>query len=369
MRTAELDDLAVLLGAGSAGVVTAAGLRLAGADPDAVKRALATRWQTPVRGVYSPHRRPLSDEELAHVAVAHAGAGSVLTGLAAARALRLRWVPDLSTVMVLVEPERRRASSEGLVLVRRCAGLPTMPTSRWCGLPVAPVAQVVADACRQIVSHRRAGHDPAHGQAWLDEVYLREARGVVLGAVADQRCTVEELRAVIEAGAMRDSAVLRRVCRDAARGAASPPEAELVDGLVGLGVPFWCNVEVRDDAGPVAVLDVYLVGTGVGAEMDSRQEHGSEQQLDATLRRHRRVQMRGVELLHVTPTRYRSDPEAFHRELVSVARARLSRGLGDPPGLRFVPRGVLLSGPRTGRPPYTLPGLVINRTSSASDAA
>lgn len=369
MRSDELEDLAATLGATSAGVVTAAALRLAGAHPDAVTLALASRWQAPVRGVYVLHQQPLSAVELAHVAVAHAGAGAVLTGLAAARALGLRWVPDLPAAMVLVEPERRRASSQGQVLVRRCAGLSSLATSSWAGLRVAPVAQVVADACRQVVSHRRSGHDGTRPQAWLDETCLREVRGLVLGAVADRRCTVEELVAVVEAGAMNGSALLRRACRDAGRGAASPPEAELGDGLWGLGVPFWCNVEVHDDQGLVAVLDAYLVGTGVGAEVDSRQEHASEQHLDATLRRHRKVQSRGAELLHVTPTRYRSDPAGFHRELVAAAQGRLARGLGDPPGLRFVPRGPLLCGSGPTCPPYRLAPPMINGTGTGDAAA
>src|SRR3954454_1171161 len=155
MRRDELDALATGLGASSAGVLTAAQLRLAGADPDAVKVALRHRWQAPVQGVYVPHRDELSAGELGHVAVAHAGPGAVVTGLLAARILGLRWVPSLAGAMVLVAPEVRRRGSEGLVLVRRSAALPAMVTTEWAGLLVAPVAQVVVDACRQVLAVRR----------------------------------------------------------------------------------------------------------------------------------------------------------------------------------------------------------------------
>ncbi len=370
MRSDELDRLATRLGTERGGVVTAADLRAAGADPDTVRTALARRWQAPVRGVYVPHRRELTAVELAHVAVAHAGAGAVLTGLVAARALGMRWVPDLPGAMVLVEPERRRASSQSHVLVRRFGALSTLPTTPWKGLLLAPAAQVVVDAGRQVAAHRRADlGDRRREQAWLDDSCLREVRGLVLGAVADRLCSLDEVRAVVEAGAMRDSALLRRAVRDAERGATSPPEAELIDGLLGEGVPFWANLELHDDDGLVVVLDVYLAGTGVGGELDSRQEHGSEQQLDATLQRHRRVQAHGAELLHVPPTRYRTDPAGFHSSLIDAARDRLGRGLGDPPGLRLVPRGPLLCGPRPVSPPFCLPTPMINVTSRGRDAA
>src|SRR4051812_3270847 len=290
MRSDELDALATVLGASSAGVLTAPRLRLAGADPDAGKAAVRTRWQAPVQGVYVPHREELSPCELGHVAVAHAGPGAVLTGLMAARILGLRWVPDLAGAMVLVAPEVRRSSSQGLVLVRRCARLTCLETTEWEGLLVAPVAQVVVDACRQSLAARRAGLDgptTLRQRAWFEQQSLRDIRGLVLGAVADERCTLEELEAVLSAGSMHDSALIRRACRDAARGAASPPEAELVDDLLEYGVPFLCNVELWDGHTLVAVLDAYLLGTAVGAELDSEEVHAEADALDATLQRHK----------------------------------------------------------------------------------
>lgn len=358
MRMEDLFALAAELGKDRCGVVTAAALRLAGADPDTIRDALCRYWQAPVRGVYLRHRQPPSTAELAHVALAHAGHGSVLTGVLAARAHRLRWVPELPGAMVLVAPHLRRVNSEGKVLVRRCAGLGELVTTAWNGVPIAPVQQVVVDTCRQLLAVRKADLGPRPTlvrRAWFEQWCLRDIRGLVLGAVADKRCTVEELRAVLDAGATRDSALIRRACNDAARGAASPPEAELVDDLLEYGVPFACNVELWDGEILVAVLDAYLIGTGVGAELDSEEAHGETDALDATLQRHKRVKAYGLELCHITPTRYRGSPAAFHAELFAEAKAQLARGAGDPPGLRMVLRGPVLRGPRRADPPYWLP--------------
>jgi len=362
MQLRALFALAADLGAATAGVVTAAQLRLAGVDPDTVRQALERHWQAPVRGVYVPHRNPLTEVELAHVAVAHAGPEAVVSGLLAARTHEMRWLPDdVPGVVVLVSPESRRVSSEGLILVRRCAALSSSSTQPWEGLRLASPAQVVVDSCRQLLAVRRAAVARRWVQergGWFEQRCLREVRGVVLGAIADGWCSVAELQSLVEAGPIRDSALLRRACRDALRGAASPPEAELVDYLLEHGILFACNVEVWDGDVLVAVLDVHLVGTGVGGELDSKEAHERADLLDATLRRHTRVEKRGLVLRHATPTRYRDDPPAFVEELFATARERLARGLGDPPGLRLVPRGPVMRGPRVSNPPYRLGGPV-----------
>ena len=361
MRLAELFTLATALGEGTHGVMTAPQLRAAGAQPEAVAAALRRHWQAPVRGIYLPHRRLLTDVELAHVALAHGGPDAVVTGLLVARADGLRWLPDdVAGAMVLVPPEIRRLSFEDLLLVRRCSALPGMPTRSWEGLPVAPPARVVVDTCRQLLVARRARVHPLASRepgGWFETWCLRDVRGVVLGAIADGYCTAREVTALLDGGPRRDSALLRRALRDARRGAASPPEAELVDGLLECGVTFACNVELWDGDVLVAVLDVHLIGTGVGGELDSKEAHGRADLLDATLQRDRRVSRHGIELLHVTPTRYRSDPARFHEQLFATARDRLRRGLGDPPGLRLAPRGPVLRGPRVSRPPYRLPAV------------
>lgn len=355
MRIDDLLALAAELGRPRGGVVLAADLRRAGADPDTVRQAIRTRWQVPVRGVYVLHRDPLTDAELGQVALAHAGPQAVLTGGLVARRAGMRWLPELPGAMALVPAHVRRRGSEGVVLIRRCADLDTLDVRVVDGMPVVPVEQAVVDTCRQLIAVRQtslgAASSARYRTLWEDFL-LRDIRGVVLGAVADKHCSVDQVLARVDAGAMRDSRLVRRACLDAQRGAVSPPEAELVDSLLEAGVPFSCNVEVWRGDVLVAVLDVYLVGTGVGGEMESEEAHGESSLLDATLLRHARVERAGITLRHITPRRHRADPAAFRDELVATARERIARGLGDPPGVRLVPRGPLLYRPRDGRPPY-----------------
>ncbi len=357
MLLKDLFALAHDLGADTHNVVAAPELRLAGVDPDTVKAALRAHWQRPVRGVYVTHREPLTPPTLAHVAAKHAGPGAVITGLLVARAVGLRWVPDLPGAMALVAPQARRRGSEGLVLVRRTRALPDLATNAWEGLPIPPIARVVVDAAHQVLAVRKAslGQAPTRGRReWFDTSCLRDIRGLVLGAVADKRCTVEEVLGVLDGGAVRDSVLLRRACLDAQRGAASPPEAELVDDLLGYDLPFYCNVEVWLDGKLLGIADVWLVGTGVGGEVDSKEAHEEAGLLDATLLRHAGFTAAGAELCHVTPTRYRANPLTFHQELFAAVRSRQARGLGDPPGLRLVPRSPLLQGKPRVDPPCRL---------------
>jgi hypothetical protein len=91
---------------------------------------------------------------------------------------------------------------------------------------------------------------------------------------------------------------------------------------------------------------------GVGGELDSKEFHGETDKLDDTLRRHGRF--RGLELCHVTPGRYRANPDAFHRQLFEMVAERQAMGLGDPPGLELKPRGPLLQGTVRTASPYRL---------------
>ena len=355
MKLSELFALADTLAV--RGVVRAEQLRAVGADPDTIALAVAGHWQAAVRGTYVLHRNPLTDVELAHVGRAHAGPGSLVSGTVAARAYGMRWIPDdVPGAVMLVPHDTRRQDSSGTMTVRRCRHFDDLASRSWQGLLIASPARVVVDTCRQVVAHRKAtwaGVRTARRDAY-DARCLQDVRGIVLGAVADGLCTPDEIGAVLATGNRRDSALVKRACLDAERGAASPPEAEQVDGLLEHNVPFLCNAELWDGDRLVAVVDALLLATGVGSEMDSEERHGNEVSLDATLVRHGRVDASGVRLLHVTPKRYRASPEAHHQDLFAEVRRRQAQGLGHPPGLRIVPRGPVLCG--TGSVcPYPVP--------------
>lgn len=331
-------------------IVTAEELRLAGADDDAIKRAKSNgslQAIPGVRGLYVVGKQAYDEFVLMHGASRHAGEGAVITGIWATRLLKMRWIPEAGACMVRIPAARHRRGSEGYVTVCRTASHERLDTWEHKGLLVAQPALAVVDACRQVPS------DPATRSPRRPERELQAVRGIVLGAVADKRCTLGQLEGVLSQGSIRWTAHTRRALTDAARGAASPPEAELVDGMLPYGVPFYCNVEVWRGDELLGVLDLYLVGTATGGEMDSKERHSGEL-LDLTFVRDDTFEDVGIHLRHIAPTRYRADPEAFHRLLLRVAAKRLADGHRDPEGLRFVPRGPLLCGPVSGRTPYLL---------------
>lgn len=332
MRIDEVVAQGALLGRSSCGVVSAYELRTARLDMSVAARLIANgTWTQLWRGMYLTSSHPTSPLVRAHAAVKHAqlrhgDAGPaprpVVTGLAGARALGLRWLPPSDRVQVLVGPEVRRQSTAE-VLVRRAADVASIPSWSWGGVAVADPARLVVDGARECTS-------------------LRDVRGLVLGAVADGHAAPDDLLALLDAGAVAGTRWTRRAVRDAQRGAVSPPEAELVDELMGCGRPFYVNPEVRVAGRFLGSPDVYLVGTGVGGEMDSRERHGETEALDATLARHEHAGRWGVTLVHVTPTRFRADPAAFRTRLLEAVTDRRRRGLGEPPGLQVLPRGPLL---------------------------
>jgi hypothetical protein len=233
----------------------------------------------------------------------------------------MRWVPTHTRVQVLVGPEVRRASYEG-VLVRRAFDLADVETWSWGGLPVADPTRLVVDGARECTS-------------------LRDVRGLALGAAADGWTSAAALRSVLDRGAVPASAWARRAARDIERGALSPPEAEVADVLVGTRMPFVLNAHIGVDGALRGVADGYLLGTGVGYEVDSVERH-SGPALTATLDRHERLSRVGVRLVHVTPSSFRADPHAFLNRLVEAVSARRSVGLGDPPGLTLAHPGPVL---------------------------
>ena len=308
------------------GIVRVSDLRAAGAsDKDVAAARARGDLLRAVRGIDVVRGVELVGDVRARVALRHAGEGAVLTGLWAAKQRGFRWAPDTERLTVLVEPERRRQSYEEWVRVRRCGNLRQLQVQSVRGLPVAPDAQIVVDASRELLA-------------------LRDVRGLVLGAVADGRCTVQDIRAAMGRGRASGTKHARRACIDAERGATSPPEAELGDALLGCGRPFYLNCEVWLDDVFIGKRDAYLVGAGVGGEMDSRERHEAVDLLDATLERDRRfVRIAGLSLEHVTPTRFRSDPSAFVRRMLEEADRRVALGITEPLGLRLVPHGPLLS--------------------------
>lgn len=263
-------------------------------------------------------------------ALEHAGQDAVLTGWVGCLALGLPDVPQGGAVPVLVPAKRRRVSTPHVRV------LPTArPPAWWTGpdleVRVAAPARCVVDAVRALSA-------------------LSDVRALVLGAVGSAHVSTEDLQRELEGGARGGRALTQRALRDAAAGAASAPEAELADDLCdaarrGLLPSFLLNPELRLGGRLVGRPDGWLLGCGVGWEVDSWRHHSAEETFDATLARHDRFAGHGLTLLHVTPRRLRALGAGYVPVLADAVRAR--RRLGpEPAGLVVVPRGPVLPQPR-----------------------
>lgn len=307
------------------GVLGLRDLAARGVSADSAEREVRSgRWQRGAAGVYVTHADPLSDAERVLVAREHAGAGGVVTGGVVLRALGVRWVPASDDVHVLI-PQGTRTRSSGIVRVIRTRELDAIETwSRW-GTGVVNPERAVYDASRAAGS-------------------LRDVRGLVLGAVSDGWATVDGLGALLTSGQRNGSAHLRRAVADAERGCASPPEAEVVDELVGCGLPFYVNPAVLVGGRLVGYPDLWAVGLGVGGEVQSKERHGTVADEESTFDRDERFGSHGLDLVHLSVRRIRRDPrEAASRFLVRAReRAAWAPDRREPPGLEVRPRGPLL---------------------------
>lgn len=312
--------------------VTRAGLVAAGRGRGAGDRRVAAgEWLRAAPSTYVTGPDDLVAR--VHAALDHAGQDALLTGWAGCLALGLPDVPQGQAVPVLVPARRRRVSTPHVRV------LPTTRPPAWWTWPELDVR--VAAPVRCVVDAARA----------LSE--LADVRALVLGAIGRGVVSRPELQRELELGARGGRALVQRALRDAAAGAASAPEAELADDVgaaarQGLLPPFLLNPELRCDGRLVGRPDGWLLGCGVGWEVDSRRHHAADDAFDATLARHDRFAGHGLTLLHVNPRRLRALGAGYVPVLADAVRAR--RLLGpEPEGLVVVPRGPVLPQRRTGR--------------------
>jgi hypothetical protein len=255
-------------------------------------------------------------------ALAHAGPEGIVTGWAGCALRDVPGADPLPQVAVLVPAEIQRVSTSYVRImstVRQPA--PTLID----GVRVAPAVRCVVDAARQLDG-------------------LRPIRHLVMSALASGAVPLADLDGELAAGARNGSRLVRRALLDAARGAASAPEAELADVVLGLArrrqlPPFLLNPEVWLGDRLVGRPDGWFTGVALGWEVDSRAFHSADDTFDATLDRHGRFGAAGVLLVHVTPRRFRQLGAAYGKVLVDAVSARRRDGSAPLPELRVVPRG------------------------------
>ncbi len=262
-------------------------------------------WWHPLLGLVALTRGALTVRQHLVAALLAAGDDAVVTGFAACRLYGLERVPAHHQVHVLVPHEQRRRS-EGFLLVERTGRMPPAVTRD--GIRCAPLVRALIDGARR-----------------LDRI--DEVRALLSEAVQRRRVTVPALRAELEAGSGRGSALVRRVLVELEDGIRSAAEAwwrELVATMEGFPVVRW-NADVHlADGTFLACPDGFVDEVALGLDLHSFAHHSDLEKFDATMRRQAEMIAAGLVVVPATPKELRDDPDGVKRKMwAALEQARL----------------------------------------------
>jgi very-short-patch-repair endonuclease len=251
-------------------------------------------WQKILPCVYLTVTGTPTRDQRDIAAVLYAGRGGTLTGPAALVRHGMR--ANAGVVDVLI-PANRHRQSAGFVVVHRTTRLP--PYVCYAGpVQYALAARAVAYAMRD----------------------LADVRALVAAAVQSRRCTVEQLLAELEEGSVRGSALFREALAEVAQGTRSGPEGELL-ALIRRGKLPEPLLNARLFVGEemIARPDAWWPDHRVAVEVDSREWHLGPAGWEQTMRRHARMSVLGIQVLHFSPRQIRDEPE----QVLATIRAAL----------------------------------------------
>jgi hypothetical protein len=262
-------------------------------------------WQRLLPHSFVAQTGPPTAAQKDMAALLYAGPGSVLTGPAALRGLRvISAEPGRRDVLV---PASRRPRSEGFVAIHRTTRMPERVACEGRRLYVLP-ARALADTARGMTS-------------------LREVRALIAGALQRGDCPLRMLVAELREGQVRHSALLRQVLAEAAGGIRSVVEGDFKDLIerAGLPRPMFNARLFTTDGTFIGSPDAWWPDAGVAAEVDSRQWHLRPDDWEKTMRRHAVMSRHGILVLHFTPDRIRSDPATVIADIADSLRAGRDR--------------------------------------------
>lgn len=270
-------------------------------------------WQRILPGIYLAQTGAPTVAQQEMAALLHAGAGSVLTGLAALHGMGLIAAqPRCFDVLV---PATRRSSSRAFVRVHRTTQMPRSVTRQGRRSYALP-PRAFADAAR-----------------FLSDI--SEIRALIAGAVQRRDCPLPALVRELSQGQRRHSAGLRRVLDEVAEGIRSVTEAEFRDLIkrARLPRPMFNPGLFTADGSFIARPDAWWPREGVAAEIDSREWHLSPADWERTMRRHARMSSHGILVLHFPPRQIRTDPATVTAAITDTLAAGAAR-----PVLRLIAR-------------------------------
>jgi hypothetical protein len=302
------------------GVVTRAQLLEHEVSYPAVRWNAGRTWRVILPQVFGVFREQPSVRQRQIAALLWAGPSSVLSGATAARLHGVTSADPRDRVHVLVPaPQVSRAS--GFAEVRRTLIHDGAVVARG-PLRLSSPARAVVDAARVA-----RGHD-ARAAILIEAVQ----RGVT---------TIDDVQEWVLRLRPRDAAPLRGPLADAASGAWSVPESELLE-LVATSTVLpapWANPVLTGPGGErLTTPDVWFDDVAFAVMVHSRRHHSEGDQWDDTVEKDGDLVAARVVVAGVTPRRLRQQPEAVLRRLERTYLA--ARGRPRPPVLA-TPRHLL----------------------------
>jgi hypothetical protein len=267
-------------------------------------------WRRLFPGVYLTDRGTPTVDQLDMAALLYAGDASLLTGRAALR--RYRILPSATGIVDVLVPTGTGLADRGYVRIHRTRRMPGIHFQQ-AAIRFAAMPRAVTDAA-------------------LGASTMRDMRAIVCLGVDRGGCALEDLTAELGRSRLRNSAILRTVIADVARGIRSVPEGDLMDLIDSSDLPMpLFNPRLYVDGAFLAAPDAWWEPFGVAAEVDSREYHFEEADWEHTMQRHARMTAVGIRVLHFTPRRIQAQPEL----VISTIRQTLQ--VGKPvAGLRTV---------------------------------
>ncbi|GAA1196864.1 hypothetical protein [Prauserella alba] len=291
-------------------------------------------WQRLLPGIILLENSPPTLDQQLTAALLYGGPGALITGVHACRRQGLRLnkfgttARDPEKIHILI-PHTHRVESSGFVLVERTR---RMPRSTYIdGVPVAPVRRAALDAARRL----RADEPVAN---------------LLFEAMQRGHCTPGDLRAELDIGGQRGTAIPRRILGEITHlRSVAELDAKRLTAAMSRPPTHW-NVKLfSPDGRYIATPDAWWDDVGLAWEIDSAEFHFSRDAYDRTVKRNSRYGQASVPVVQTLPSELRGNPSTVRSELEAAYRAasELGRprvrivGLGSASGSR----GSTSSGP------------------------
>jgi hypothetical protein len=246
------------------------------------------------------------------------GPDSQIAGLTAARWHGLPDVPADGVVRLLV-PWRCEARRQSFAVRWRTRRMDPHPWSRGV-LTVCSPARSLVDAAREL-RDRNTIHN------------------MLIAATQQHRVREADLRAEVEAGPTRGSALVRSAVNDLSTGAWSMAELEVLEELARSPIlpRVWPNPELVTSEGVrLPIPDFWIDEVGIAGQVHSRRYHARDKDSERTVSADSVFAEHGILVLAVTPTGFRRDPAAFRERVERAYLAALATG--RRPAVQMTPR-------------------------------